>query len=88
MHSVEGGVISSLTELEKQVATSMSVLAASREIFIEQTMVLALRLPEKENDKAKRLLRPELANLLAAVDGVSSTRIQPLLYKAASDFLG
>jgi hypothetical protein len=39
-------------------------------------------------DKAKRLLRPELANAVVRNDGVTSGKIQPALFATAKDFLG
>lgn len=81
-------MISAVSELREQIQKSLPVLATSREVFIEQTMILALKMPEGQEDKGKRLLRPELSNLAEKLDTVGPNRIQPLLYKAASDFMG
>lgn len=85
MSSIESGVLSSISRLQESVASTQKVLTISREICIEQIMVIALRQTNVEN--GRRLLRPEITNLASSRDGVDSKCIHPVLYQSAESFM-
>ena len=86
MPSIEGGILHQLKRLQDQIAESAVVLKQSREIFVEQVFVIALKTSELE--KARQLVRPEVSNLVDCKDGVSSDSICPQLYTPVMKLLG
>lgn len=85
--ATESGVKRALVDLKNVLQDTQAKLFLSRKVLTEQNCVMALKLPKDQAIKAKSIIRPEAANLVSALDGMSVAYIQPVLYKAASDFL-
>ncbi|CAE7037492.1 unnamed protein product [Symbiodinium sp. CCMP2456] len=79
---------SSLEDLKTVCNESRRLLLEGRVIFAEQVIALALKLPQDEVVKAKRVLEDVHAAIVGKKDGLDDSMIQPALWDAAQNLMG
>ncbi|CAE7321356.1 unnamed protein product [Symbiodinium sp. CCMP2592] len=67
---------------------SRRLLMDGRVIFAEQVIALALKLPQDEVVKAKRVLEDVHAAIVGKKDGLDDNMIQPVLWSTAQEVMG
>ena len=78
----------SLEDIKSTCTESRRLLLDGRVIFAEQVIALALKLPQDEVVKAKRVLEDVRAATVGKKDGLDENMIQPALWAAAQQLMG